>query len=118
MTTVADLANLSVDAVDAVITIATSTTISAAVFIGGATLVGIELPALTGTECSFLVSLDDSTFQPLKDSEGTLITITFAAGASSHPLNANDFVGWTDIKVKTTSVQVANRTIKLVPRAI
>ena len=118
MAAVADLANLSIDPVLAVITFATDDHVSAPVFIGGATLIGIELPVLEGTECSFLVSLDASTFQPLKDSEGTLITITFAAGSSSHPLNANDFVGWTDIKVKTTTAQLANRTIKLVPRAI
>lgn len=97
--------------------IAISTSTSAALNLASSgervTIVGIETPAaLTGTALTFTVSNDDSTYLPLYDAGGILVTIP--VGTSRHiALDPADFmsVGW--VKVVSNATESGARVIKL-----
>lgn len=62
-----------------------SATQSNSINLSGRSLVGLLLPASFGqTSISFLSTLDDKTFYPIKDEAGTLITVTVDSTSASH----------------------------------
>jgi hypothetical protein len=102
-----------------VITIAVSTTVSAAVDLLGFTLVGLILPAaFTGTAITFQVS--DSlagTYVPLRDATGAAVSVTVAQGTAA-VLDPTTFAGWRFVKLVSGSAEAADRTVKLALRAM
>ena len=98
-------------------TIAISTTTSAAVDLGGASMAGLIMPAaFTGTTISFTVSDTlDGTYVALKNTAGTTISFTVAA-STAIGFAPNDFAAWRYIKIVSGSTELAGRAIKIIPR--
>lgn len=102
----------------AVITIANSTTISAAVSLIGVSILGIVTPAaLTGTAITFQVSADGSTYVPLYDSTNTQVSVTVAASRGYY-LDPAIFAAWRYAKVVSGSAEAADRTFTLLVRPV
>lgn len=74
---------------------------------------GILFPVTTGTAYTFQVSRDGgANYVQLRDAENAAITITKTAlSGSAHPLMANDFVGWTHMKIVSGTTEAAERKI-------
>jgi len=103
---------------DCIITIATSTTVSAAVDLRGMTLCGIYFPAaFTGTTITFQASADNVTFVPVQDGAGAAISKTIAQGQYLK-LSPVDFAGIQYLKVVSGSAEAANRTMQLAIRPV
>lgn len=80
------------------------------------TPVAVIFPAaMTGTGITFEVTDDGTTWYPLHNSSGTLISITKVNGAF-HNLNPLDFVGVQEVRVKSSGNEGAARTFKLICR--
>lgn len=76
------------------------------------TLKGIIFPITTGTAFTFEVSEDDVTFYPLKADDNSAISVAKTAGsASAHPLSAQDFAGWSYVRVVSNQTEAAAREI-------
>ena len=90
-------------------TIAGGESLSAAVKIGGLALTGITLGATfdaTTTNVQFLVSIDDTTYNILKDNDGNPVVVTVAAtntNKATH-LDPAKFAAWSSVKVGTYKV--------------
>lgn len=96
------------------VTIASSGTVSTAIQLDGVIPVGIITPAaLTGTSMSFQFSHDDSTFNALYNTSGTLVSITVAASRWIG-LDKEDYLGAKSLKVVSGSTEAAERTITIV----
>lgn len=92
--------------------IAMSASASGAIYMGGLSLVGIQLPAaFTGTALTFQVSLDGVTYQPLYTStSGTALSYTVAQGHFV-AINPQDFYGAIYIKIISGSTEAAARAL-------
>jgi len=55
---------------------------------------------ITGTEVTFLVSFDGTTFYPLYDYDSTEVSITVASSARGYNLNPLLFTPWNHIKAR------------------
>lgn len=98
------------------ITIATNTTVSAAVDLGGCTLVGVRTPAqLTGTSLSFQAVDEAGNSLAVHKTDGNALSLTVAAGRHI-PLDPKDFQGIWKIKLVSGSEEAANRTFTLLVR--
>lgn len=107
-----------IDFENALIAIATSTTVSAAVDLRGMTLCGISIPAgFDGTSISFQASFDNSSFQVVKDGSGNTLSKTVAADEYIK-LDPVDFCGIQYIKIVSGSAEGANRTMPLSLRQV
>lgn len=100
-------------------TIAISTTTSAAVYLGSSVVLGIEMPAaFTGTTLTLHgASASGGTYAVLRDSAGTALTLTTAAGYR-HYLDPIITAGWNYIKVVSGSSETAERVITLLVRPV
>ena len=99
----------------AVITVATSTTISSAVDTEGMIPCGIVTPGtLTGTSITFQGSIDGVTFVPIYK-DGAAYSITVAASQYVY-VNPLVFLGLRYIKLVSGSAEAANRTLWVVAR--
>ncbi len=106
-----------VNAVEVVIVVATSTTVSSAAFMKNGVAGAIIMPAaLTGTAISFQVSIDDTVYTPLYDTSGSAISYTVAASRVI-PLNKEIFASFPYIKIVSGSAEAANRTFTILIRA-
>lgn len=97
---------------NAVITIATSTTISAETDLEGYAVSGLIIPTIDSANVTFSVSnASGGTFYTLKDEDGNTITITATTGNFAV---AADFLSCLDayryVKVITSQAQGSNRT--------
>jgi tryptophanyl-tRNA synthetase len=104
------------------VTIPSGTAIMAAgVNLGGATLIGIVLPAAwTAANLTFTASVDDSTYNEVTDSAGTAVSVT-AAAARYIPINPATLPGLQYLKVRSGTAgvpvnQAADRILYLVTR--
>ena len=87
-------------------TIAAAGSLSAAVKLGGGSLVGMVIGATFDANTvylQFLVSMDGTTYNLLKDPDGTLVNVTVAAVNTNLNtwLDANKFSPWRYVKVAT-----------------
>lgn len=102
----------------AVITIATSATVSAAVDLDGTHLFAIETPAaLTSTWVNFQVSADNVTFSALYDSGGTQVSATVAPSRVIY-LDPSIFAGFQYLKLVAGTSEAANRVLTLFTRSV
>lgn len=102
----------------AVITIATSTTVSAASDLNGTSLVAILLPGtMTGVAISFQASVNGSDFFIVKDGAGSTVSITTAADQYI-PVPAGITSSIRYIKLVSGSAEAANRTIQLITKGM
>lgn len=103
----------------AVITIATSTTVSAAVSLEGVTILGIITPAaLTGTALTFQVSdAVAGTYVQLYDSTGAAVSVTVAASRAFY-LDPAIFAAWRFVKFVSGTAEAANRTFTVLTRPV
>ena len=112
----------TVDYKDCTITVATDVDDSAAVDLGGRTLVGVIMPAaLTGTAISFKTSntYNDAiaNYSPIYDDLGNLYSVPY--GASRYvAVDVNKFLGVKNIRILSNGTEASNRTFKLVTRLI
>jgi hypothetical protein len=93
------------------VTIASGQTKSNAVHLRGNSLLGFALPStFDGTEVSFEVSQDGSTFYPLYDEDGDQILLTVAA-SRAYEINAGRFAAWTYMKFVAGTAQATTDTV-------
>jgi hypothetical protein len=92
--------------------IASGQTTSAAISLGGFSLVGILTPAaLTGTAFTFTVSADGTTYVPLYNSAGA---VSYTVAASRYiAINPVDFYGVKFLKIVSGSSEAATRALTL-----
>jgi hypothetical protein len=86
--------------------------------IDGNGLITALIPAaFTGTAISFQVSLDDTTYYPLYNADGTLYSVTVA---TSHAvaLDPSTFVAVAFVKVVSNASEGGARVVTLVGRAL
>lgn len=89
------------DNVPVTATILDTASLSDGVNIGGVEPVNIQVPAtIDGSQFTFQVSNDDSTYVNLYDEAGNEIAVQFGASRGVR-LDPNDFRGWTYMKVRT-----------------
>lgn len=88
-------------------------TTSNAVSTGGGPLVGIYAPAMTGTSLTFTAASteDSTTFYPVRDQLGNLITVTLNAAQSFYSLRSVMPFGMDLLRVVSSSAEGAERTI-------
>lgn len=100
-------------------TIASSATTSAAVDLGGTTLVGIQLPAaFTGTSLSFQAATSlAGTYQAVIDASGATLSKTVAQGKFL-TLDPAEFAGIQFIKIVSASTEGSARDLILVARPV
>ena len=81
-----------------------------------ATLLGIHLPAMTGTSLKFKASKNESAtaFVIKKDDGSADYSITIGSAAAYHPIDASIFEGVEFLTVVSGSAQGAARTLALV----
>ena len=104
------------------VVIANGAAISAAIDLGGCTLVGIHMPAAwTTANLTFSASEDSvAAYDSIYDASGTEKTVTAAASRFIH-LTASDWIGFKNIKIRSGNAgspvnQGAARTIVLLLR--
>lgn len=105
--------------------IASSGSLSEAVDLGGASLVGIQMPdssAWTAANLTFQASADGGTFENLYGKNGNEVTVIAAADRYIQ-IDATDFAGIKHIKVRSGTAasavnQAAARTLTLVLRPV
>ena len=97
--------------------IAISGTVSAAVDLVGTGLVAIQLPTMTGTAISFQGSADGTTYTAIHDGAGAAVSITTATDTCT-VVPESITRGFRFIKLVSGSTEAAERTIKLITRAI
>lgn len=98
----------------ATITVATSTTISAAVDCKNKTLCGVLLPtAFTGVAMTFQMSdTIDGTYVAVQDGAGSSYSVTVAQGKYV-PVDPNKFLGIRFLRVVSGSAEGADRIVQL-----
>ena len=101
-------------------TIASSGTTSDVIDLGGATLCGFIMPAaITGTSINLEMSDDDTgTFVAVQDGEGSDLSLPVSASKFVPLTNFALIAGLRFIKLVSNSSEAAERTIKLVTRAV
>lgn len=83
-----------------------------------AVLCAIVMPAaFTGTTLSFQVSFDGVTFQPLYKTDGTLYSLTVAAGRT-YAVPPADFTAFPAVQIVSGANEGAARTITLLSRVV
>jgi len=108
---------------DATVTIANGASLSGAVSLGAGDPVSIQMPtAFTGTQLTFQVSHDNSTFQNLYDAAGSEVTVTVAASRNV-PLPSPLQAGWRYLKIRsgtaaTPTAEGGARTITLINKIV
>lgn len=114
----------NLQSVAAVFTVATSDTISAAVALGGARVLGIQMPATwTAAALTFLGSVDGSTYQSIYDSAGSEVSITAVQAHYVALPDTSVLAGLNYLKVRSGTVgspvqQAADRTLVLLVRGL
>ena len=100
-------------------TIANGATTSGVVELGASAVLGIEMPAaFTGTALAIHgASASGGTYAPLRDSGGTALSITTAAGYR-HYIDPLITAGWAYIKVVSGSTEGGSRVITLTVRPV
>lgn len=100
---------------DETATIASGQTVSAAVNLGGGTLVGIITPAaLTGTSFTFQTSdAIDGTYVTCEDGAGAAIAKTVSA-SKDIKIAPTDLLRRRYLKIVSNSAEAADRTLKLI----
>ncbi len=100
-------------------TIPASGTTTAAIDLGGTSLVGIQLPAsFTGTGLSFQVATTLSgTYQGVIDGSGTTLLKTIAAGKYLM-LDPSEFAGIQFLKIVSNATEAAQRDLTLITRPV
>jgi len=101
------------------VVIANAATVSAAVELGSATVVGVYIPAsFTGTAITFQSAPTlAGTYSPIKDGAGAAVSKTVAAGDYVY-LDPTIFAGVGFIKVVSGSSEAAERTITVAARTV
>lgn len=100
------------------VTIASSATTSGSADLQGLGLVGLIMPAaFTGTTMSFQVSIDNSTFYDLYNTNNTLVSMAVTQGRA-YSFVPGDLLGYRYIKVKSGSTEGGSRVITLVQRVL
>lgn len=113
---VKDTMTNAIDTVTA--SIALSGTTSGLCNLGGLRLFGIMTPgALTGTSLSFLVSVDGTTFNPLYDANGNLVSVSASAGRFI-AFDPTLYAAVPYVQVVSNAAEAAARSITLVLRGI
>lgn len=98
-------------------TIAASATVSGQFYVGHGRLVSVEVPSgFTGTSISFEGSYDGSTFDPIYDYEGNLVSMTVAAGDLTPIGNTPYFEGALWMKIVAASTQSSPVTLSCLVR--
>ena len=106
-----------IDQALAVVTIATSDTVSASIYLKNGVAGAIITPSsLTSTTLSFQVSNNDVDYTALYDTSGSLISYTVAANRVI-PLSKEIFGAFPYLKIVTGSSEAANRTFIVLIRA-
>src|SRR5574343_182709 len=105
--------------VTATITVATSTTVSAAVDLAGCVLVGIQMPAtFTGTALTFQAATTlTGTYQAVYGTGGSAVSYT-VANSRFIAVDPAALMGVRFLKVVSGSAEGANRDIELIVRPI
>lgn len=99
------------------LTIANGATTSNVLELGGTVATGLILSgSLTGTELSFLASVDNSNFYVLRDEAGNSITLPISSGSGVYNLNEEQFVHAQFLKVVSNASEGAERTITIIAR--
>lgn len=84
----------------------------------GVTIVQIELPAaFDGTSLTFETSSDGSTFQPYRNINNIIVSVTCSAG-NNYGIAAQDFFPVRYVKIVSNATEAADRIIRLVPQSI
>lgn len=110
----------SVDSMPFSVAIANGTSLTAAIDLGTARLVGLIMPAAwTAASITFQVSHDGVTFVDLYNSSGTAVVLNSPAASRAYSLDASLFIGWRHMKVRSGLIgaavnQGADRTVILV----
>lgn len=100
------------------VTIANAGTVSDALELNQATLLGVITPAaLTGTEMSFQVSADGTTYVALYDGSGLAYSV-YVGTSRAVPLDGAAFMGWRFVKVVSNAAEGGARSITLVARIV
>jgi hypothetical protein len=108
-------------------TIVTGSTVTDSIKLNELMLVGLISTGsyMSGSMVSFLVSIDDVTFLPLYNSDGTEVTFSSTNGKiQAWALDPNDFYAWNFIKVRegTSASAIAQATqplpLKIVAKAV
>lgn len=116
MGTVDQYTSLVIQTLDA--TISNGQTKSNSINMSGTLLKTILLPAaFTGSTLTFEVSEDNSTFLPYYNINNMPVTIDISTGRA-YGLGAIDFYSIKYLKIVSGSAEAAERTIKLIARAI
>lgn len=78
-------------------------------------IIGIQMPAaFTGTSLSFQGSADGTTYQPIYDDTGALVTVTVVAGhAVGLDAKALPLASWANIKIVSNAAEGAARVLQL-----
>ena len=100
-------------------TIAATSTTSAAIDLGGASIAAIIFPAaFTGTTITFTVcDTASGTFVPLYDSSGSIVTVSVTVSAAVGFL-ITDFAAFRYVKIVSGSAEASERTLKIIPRVV
>ena len=97
------------------VTIAAGQSTSIRLDLGEYTLCGVQIPAgMTGTALTFLGSVDDETYVPLKILSGTKLTMVIDATASVTAASPQDTACCRFIKVVSNAAEAAARDILLI----
>jgi len=86
------------------VTVADSASVSSGQSIDGRGLLGIIAPACTASTAYLLyqVSMDDSTYYPLQDTSGTVVsTAVSTSDAIAAAVDPTKFLGWRFVKLQT-----------------
>jgi len=103
------------------VTILSGQTESDSIDLVGATAVGIILPStLTGATLTFLVGIDDQSFEQLRNETGTLIAVTFVANGhiGFTPSQITAFSAYRFVKVQSDLSEAANRDLTIIGRQL
>ena len=96
------------------VTIASGQTTSDVIDSRGMSLVALIFSAQpTGTSFSFLGSVDNVTFYPIKDASNAAVSVT-VSGANLHTLNPVNFLSIPFLKIVSNASESAARTITAV----
>jgi len=99
------------------VTIPAGTAVSSAIYVGGATFLGLRMPAAwDAATIKFEESKDstDADFRTLTDGDGNDIVIATPTANKTHKLDINTFYGLPYIKLVSSVNQTADRLIEII----
>lgn len=99
------------------VTILNGATVSNAVDLGEMAVVGMQNATLTSTAMTFQASADNSTFVAVKNTAGSTYSVTVASDSYT-VIPPADLAGIRWLKVVAGSAEGADRTVKLMVRAV